>query len=293
MHADPQTLQAYLEHELPSHAEKEIEQHLAQCEQCHDALALLQQDEERFHTAILAISPREEVIPDPHQALARLRQHQAQTLRQAEPSLKTSPKPSWFETLRQSILWAGPVFSAAIVMLVLWRGPFVTSPQIKPQKPLAGDRMKNGTPFAIAMFAHKQQRPASSLSYAKTQVLRDGQQLSPGDLLQFILRLPHTTHCLILSINQKREVFVYLPLEQERSLELTAGEHLYPNSNSMELDDTLGQERFFIFFSKHPLPVKTIKRRVRDALTMHATPKTLQPPEGPWLVQSFWIWKKQ
>lgn len=161
--------------------------------------------------------------------------------------------------------------------------------------------MKTGTPQAIALLARQRKRVSKGMaasqpakgSYHPTRLIHNGERVAPGDLLQFSLRLPRTTHCLVLSVNRKGEVFVYLPLAQERSLALPGGEHLYPPKSSMELDQSLGEERFFLFFAVTALPVKEIKRALRRQWQSQRNPKSLKAPKGAWLSETFWILKQR
>jgi hypothetical protein len=85
----------------------------------------------------------------------------------------------------------------------------------------------------------------------------------PGDDVRFVLTgTPEgQAYVLVASVDADGKPNVYFPYDGEKSASLP-GPGRWEVPGSIELDETLGPERVFVFFSPRPL----VARRVREAL---------------------------
>ncbi|MBS2031210.1 MAG: hypothetical protein JST54_25145 [Deltaproteobacteria bacterium] len=104
--------------------------------------------------------------------------------------------------------------------------------------------------------------------------LADGAVVHPGDALRFSVSAPKAGSLLILSLNERGEVFAYYPLQGAESSPLGAGAgQVLPGS--VVLDSTLGHERFYMLFTERPVAVADVESAVHAA---HTTWKDAELP---------------
>ena len=96
--------------------------------------------------------------------------------------------------------------------------------------------------------------------------LPDGAVVHPGDALRFSVSAPKAGSLLVLSLNERGEVFAYHPLQGAESAPMAAGAgQVLPGS--VVLDSTLGHERFYMLFTERPIAVADVESAVRAAHT--------------------------
>jgi len=95
---------------------------------------------------------------------------------------------------------------------------------------------------------------------AFSNVTKDGATLPPGTLIQFDLKVYKDCHLLIASINEKKEVTVFVPLGGKKSIAIKKGSKILPSNDALELDEQgLGLERIFVVVAPKPLTAKALK----------------------------------
>lgn len=123
-------------------------------------------------------------------------------------------------------------------------------------------KVKGAPVFDMLVASPTMGRPTPHTTPA---LVRRGQSLRPGDFVQFRYKLPRTAHVMVVSLNDKGDVFAYFPLEGKQSRTLHAGEGTLPENKSWELDDVLGEEKFFVIASKEPFSYKQVKSLLRKS----------------------------
>jgi hypothetical protein len=94
--------------------------------------------------------------------------------------------------------------------------------------------------------------------------VEDGAQVHPGEALRFVYSSPQAGYLLVAGLNERGELFPYYPLEGTESARVEAGSGV-ALPGSVVLDETLGQERFYLLVTERPLRVADLRDAVRAA----------------------------
>jgi hypothetical protein len=111
--------------------------------------------------------------------------------------------------------------------------------------------------FELLVFARKEGR---------IEMLdRFNRGVRPGDEIRFVLTgtPASAAYVLVASVDASGKTNVYFPYEGDRSAPL-AGPGRWEVPGSIELDDTLGPERVYVFFSEAPLDAAPIRSALSD-----------------------------
>lgn len=106
----------------------------------------------------------------------------------------------------------------------------------------------------------------------QVEILADGNQARPGDLLQLAYVAAKEPYGMILSIDGRGAVTLHFPGGQEESTKLVLNKQsLLPNA--IELDDAPKFERFFFLTSQSPIDVEDV---LREARSLAQNPEQIQ-----------------
>lgn len=121
-----------------------------------------------------------------------------------------------------------------------------------------------------------------------------GEILHPGDLVQFDYVVQKRMHLLVLSANERGELFVYVPLNGKKSVVLTKRKGTWPPHTSLELDQSLGYERIWMLCSTQPIYANDAKNWIQHALKRGQKQlRTLDVQHPHWFVFSVLIRKSK
>lgn len=123
--------------------------------------------------------------------------------------------------------------------------------------------------------------------------VRGGDTLHAGDLVQFIIQQQKAGHLMVVSLNQKGEVFPFVPFQGKRSVWRAKGRHALPQGSALELDAYTGAERFFLVQRAQPFSLQALRQSLlrawreadKDVRKMERLP-------APWKFRSILIQKK-
>jgi DNA-directed RNA polymerase specialized sigma24 family protein len=162
---------------------------------------------------------------------------------------------------------------AALSVLAIGAG----RPLLRPGREAFGAQPKGD--FDIVVFARHEDRIEALDRYNRW--------VSPGDDVRFVLTgTPEDClHVIVASVDAKAHVSFYFPYGGAESA-ILPGPGRWEVPGSILLDETLGPERVFVFFSKKPLPAADVERAllslgkdgpnaIRDARTVDV-PDTVQ-----------------
>jgi len=97
----------------------------------------------------------------------------------------------------------------------------------------------------------------------KVEILTDGDQARPGDLLQLAYVSTEESYGMILSIDGRGLITLHFPEGKGESTQLELNKQfLLPNA--IELDDAPGFERFFFLTSGFPIDVDVVLKGLED-----------------------------
>jgi Domain of unknown function (DUF4384) len=107
-------------------------------------------------------------------------------------------------------------------------------------------------------------------AHAGFYVLRDGQvhraaageELRPGDRVRFFIRSRTASYVAILSLDPAEQASVYFPAAARAQLVAAGSEQLLPVS--VELDDTLGEERWYALYCREPVLVEPLRAQLQE-----------------------------
>lgn len=103
-----------------------------------------------------------------------------------------------------------------------------------------------------------------------SQWTQDGERLRPGALIQFTYLIPTSLHMMVVSLNQQGQVSVFFPLGKTESTLRQAGSGTLPPNQSLELDDSIGQERIFVIASSRPFSLSDVQQALLQAFKERA-----------------------
>ncbi|MGC4117344.1 MAG: hypothetical protein QM765_22845 [Myxococcales bacterium] len=220
-HLSAFTLDRLLLKSLPEAEASQAHAHLETCESCRALLGQMEADQKRFEARVFA-----RTLP--------------KVTERARP-------PALLERL--SALWriAIPLAVASgITVMVAYsvRQPGPGSSQV--DEPELG--IKGGPTLQIFAARGESVFP-----------VKEGTRLRPQDRIRFVVQRDEGDgFVLVASIDAARKVSVYYPAGGTESAPLEKGRVELPGS--IELDETLGTERVFAFFSPKPLPASEVQK---------------------------------
>lgn len=92
--------------------------------------------------------------------------------------------------------------------------------------------------------------------------VKEGTRLKPGDRIRFVVeRAGSGPHVTVASIDGARQISLYYPPEGQAGVPLTASKAELPGS--IELDDTVGDEQLFAFFSDEALAPESVRQALQ------------------------------
>lgn len=155
------------------------------------------------------------------------------------------------------------------------------------------DLLRKGAQPVVQMLHAYQRQGAAVKSWGPASFTQDGTRLAPGDLVQFRFKLKQDMHILVVSLNERGEVFPFVPLQGTQSTHVTAGVHLFPkHQRSLELDDTIGYERFFLLSSTKPFSLRQVKKTLLRQWSEQGRNLTQwKPRDNPWFVETVLVRK--
>jgi len=274
MNCNTHLLQAYLDEELQNPQIEKLESHLQDCPSCQEELRLLEDGDQWLYQELDRLYPAPVDIPDVYVSLQKFEQAHI-----SKPKRK-----SWFWPLMS---WSSAMACILVVMLTDGQSPMHTISQQVPvkrthspqqnskHKPVVRKRNKIQKvrprerfipkAFPVQMYHAYRIENMGLLGHTQAQPTRDQQVLRPSDWIQFRYRSRSSLHLMVVGLNQKHELFAYLPLQGTHSLQLSAGEGRLPEK-ALELDDILGQEVFFLITSSKPFSFTAVKEQVLKRL---------------------------
>lgn len=263
------------------------------------------------------LAPPEDDIPDAEASLQRLEaflgeREEANQAAQAAHAAHTGASVGWWEQLlmvfQQPALWGA---SVAILLIIPWvvqpTGEGIQTIKKPPVKIRQGNGMthkgartggkKKQFVLAVSMLhaapVKSDDQRKGKLRHSIPELVRPGQVLHPGDFVQFRYSAPRPLHIMIVSLNNKGEVFAFHPFQGKRSSKMTPGEQRsIPTKGSFELDDYLGPERFFIVISRRSFPFSLVKKILTHAYKVSKGKiERIQRIPGPWRAHTILIKK--
>jgi len=121
------------------------------------------------------------------------------------------------------------------------------------------------------------------------------QELYPGDFIQFAYSAGHPYHVMIISLNDKGEVSLFVPFsDSKQSHQVEAGRGLLPDAlGTLELDDYVGMERIFFVYASKAFGFNELKQVVEKSFQKAGRSLTkLKSLPGPWKWKDMVILKK-
>ncbi|MEM1008979.1 MAG: hypothetical protein AAGJ35_08220 [Myxococcota bacterium] len=196
-------------------------------------------------------------------------------------------KHSWQNINTWSMTWSMICVSVCVLLVSSWALMHPTSlPFYSSSQQRGWGTAKGHMPTWTMLFAHhhkKQSRP-----------LQDRQVLHPNDLLQLAYQAPNTIYFVVASVNQNGNVSILIPSPHTvHASSLTQGQGAFPKQGAWELDQYLGPERFFVFFSERSFSTQRVKHALQRAYQHTAQISHLKEVKGPWLSRSWLIHKRQ
>lgn len=263
--------QAYLDGELTAERREAFEEQL-QRPATADWFAAERESHEALQRRMgsLVQAEAEVSLPDPQVQLEALLRRQKQQVQRT--STQPPQKAPWYEGFWSFPLWLGTPIAAA-AMLLLLTPPNLSTPLSTPTGTPTGTHTRSHK--RLGLLRAKGMHVSFSLLYQEPQAMRrpgkapksvkiakKGQVLRPGSLVQFQLKLPRNMQGMIISINNKGEIFPFVPFRGTWSQPMDAGKRFYPPRSSLELDDYIGTEQFVVVVAKKPFSYRQLRREL-------------------------------
>ena len=121
------------------------------------------------------------------------------------------------------------------------------------------------------------------------------QVLHPGDFIQFAYSAGRPHHVMIVSLNDKGEVSLFVPFSQSKqSYRVDSGRGLLPDAlGTLELDDYIGKERIFFVYASKSFTFAQLKRTIEQSFQQaDRSVEKLKALPGPWQWKDLVIVKK-
>ena len=254
-----------------------------QREDCPDCEETLRARKERFaqlhqHHGFEALLTRE------------TQRHAALTQRKAE-EIKQPTVLSWTAWFANWSQWAGLATVGGLAVFLLFLRPpseLPPDPHNPPKQEgmtFQGKKPKTLQPHFRALFYRK------GSPYSRW--FHNGQVLFPGDLIQFSYKTFVSYHVMIVGCNKRGESYVIVPFQGKRSVKIQAGKGKLPNTDSLELDDYIGPERFFFLYARRAFSFQDVERALKKAyLQANKDLRDMHTLQGSWQVFSLLVHKR-
>lgn len=216
--------------ELDADRTRFLQQHTETCAECRPRLGEIAADRQAF------LAARDPSI-ESAQILARLE------------ALESQAGARWLDWLAHRRAWLGSAVAAAVLLLALL-------PRLGGDDPRDPNRTKGSARVGLSMFVNRPGGPEPAAS---------GIALGAGDQIQFSYQAGGYGHIFVVSVDGRRAITPLYPPRPGRSLSVQpAGEHVL--DGSVILDDAVGPERVFAFFSEAPLEFEALRAAISTAL---------------------------
>lgn len=261
-----------------------VAEHLSGCSSCEARLV-----QRRLHFQSLRerndFEAFLEMEVERHQALAASRSAERKSRKEA--SSETSS--SWLDLL---LLWRGWGRVAALSGVVL----FLMALGLPKPETTERSLRKLTLPVGKSLVPAKGSLLFRALHFRKGAPyplwLSPNQSLRAGDFIQFSYTSLKPRYLMVVGMNQSGESYVMIPFSKQRSVRVHAGEGKLPTDSSFELDDYVGLERFFCFYSSRSFSFQSVRDALRSRFEEEGKDlKKLKRVPGPWHVQSLLIHK--
>lgn len=224
------TLERWTLGELGSAEAAALSAHVASCDHCTRRLGALESE----RTALLARAPAEVASA---QILARL---------------EREPAPSGWRSWWASTSWASRAW-APLVALTLVMVYVLPRPQ-----PGQDQRTKGGGP-TLAMYVNRPEGPVRA---------EPGVSLGAGAQIQFRYTASGRRYLYLVSVDGRRAITPLAPADGGLSVPIEpTGDHVLPGS--IILDDAVGPERVFAFYTDVPMSFELVETALSRALEEH------------------------
>lgn len=215
----------------------------------------------------------------------------------APPTAEGTALGHWWERLLDGKQgwWLATAFASTV--FVFWLSPqFLSTLGVFPPR-------QRAIPPGTSPVPHRQRAIAKSSFSASMLSIVPGQKRSrrsvlgrptvlvPQSMIQFELRLFRASHVLVVGVNEKAEVFAFVPLSGTQSMRLPEGSHMLPKDGSLELDEYIGWERVFVLVSDAPIALSDVKRSVHEVMKEKGRDLRAIEAFGKWRMRSFLIKK--
>ena len=195
-----------------------------------------------------------------------------------EESLEKMLRESPVRTPSRRKWWGVALCSFAMMVVVMWWGK--TNP------------MQNDVPKCRPIpFSMLYARPGHDAALKK-YIARSPQVLFPGDLIQWIHTSPKPFHVMVLGVNEKAKIDVFVPYGAKQSVRVRAEQKTLPSGSSLELDDSTGWERIFVVSSDVPFSSAQVKREIHVSFRQASGLRRMQLKHKGWYVRSWLIHKR-
>jgi len=188
--------------------------------------------------------------PPAADAWRRLQQAHPEVNQPAAPPPSPSPWPSW-----QWLVGLRWVAVAAAILAITWRRSAPddggTQGLLPPSSSPSAHQHKGAQPIFRMLHAHRR-HDLPGAAYAPAAHTTQGATLRPGDLVQFSYKLPSPRHVMILSLNQRGELFSFIPFKGQASVYIDEPQGTLPKGTSLVLDRYIGPERFLMVSASKP-----------------------------------------
>lgn len=225
------TLERWALGELPEPEALVVSEHVTGCAHCTTRLRALEAERAEH----LAASPAEIASA---QILARL---------------ERAPEPSGWRAWWASTSWASRAWAPLVVLTLVL---VYTMPRPQP----GGDnRTKGGGGPTLAMYVNRPEGPVRA---------EPGVTLSAGAQVQFRYTAAGRRYVYLVSVDGRRAITPLAPADGGMSVPIEpTGDHVLPGS--IILDDAVGAERVFAFYTDVPMSFELVQTALSRALDDH------------------------
>lgn len=295
---------AYIDGELTSEEQHVFIRQLAQSDERQNILEQCQKQKENVEHWLSISLPETSQIPDKHQQLERF-YTEIKTKKKRRQSCTPHPRSRWKIGLQalEAPLWLLSPVMVALLLLLQTSAPSsvlqmpTQNKQIQqPQHsrvfhPSKSSLRPKGNPVVLEVLYHTY--TTRQRQYV-LRIAKHKEPLSPGHFIKFRIHTTNRLHGMIVSLNQKGEVFPFVPFQGKQSRWIDGKKQIIPPVAWLELDDYLGPERFFFVASKKPFTLKEIQKVIQKQWLLHAknVRAELNLP-SPWYTASVLIEKRK
>lgn len=196
---------------------------------------------------------------------------------QAEQKLDVKPPLSSRWDWMRLVGWLTPVAAACGLLLLVWQtGGTVSDAGLSagkqrtkvPYRPMVVPPGRRGLVRKSGAFLSLLFSRRTAAGYTHKQTARNGVSLRDRDLVLFQYDVPDTMYVMMISLNQKGETTLFVPLGAKKSISVKKKGYL-PRTGSLELDDYVGAELFFLVAAPRVFSVAQLKGLIHRAYQSH------------------------